>query len=96
MPINKIQFQPGLPLPEFFARFGTEERFDAALEETRWPNGFVCPDCGEQRQVCRSLSRRIAISLQPSVRSAPHGPAPVGRPRPRTDLGPAREVAAVS
>jgi len=49
MPINKIQFQPGLSLPEFFARFGTETQCEAALEQTRWPNGFVCPNCGEHK-----------------------------------------------
>jgi transposase-like protein len=46
MPINKIQFQPGLSLPDFFAQFGTEAQCEAALEKTRWPNGFVCPECG--------------------------------------------------
>lgn len=46
MPINKIQFQPGLSLPDFFAQFGTEAQCETALEETRWPDGFVCPECG--------------------------------------------------
>ena len=49
MPINKIQFQPGLSLPAFFGRFGTEAQCEAVLEQVRWPNGFVCPDCGEHR-----------------------------------------------
>lgn len=49
MPINRIQFQPGLSLPDFFAQFGTEAQCEAALERTRWPNGFICPECGEQR-----------------------------------------------
>jgi ribosomal protein L37AE/L43A len=49
MPINKIQFQPGLSLPRFFAQFGTEAQCEAALEQARWPSGFVCPDCGEHR-----------------------------------------------
>jgi len=47
MPINKIQFQRGLPLPEFLAQYGTEEQCAAALERMRWPNGFRCPACGE-------------------------------------------------
>ena len=46
MPINKIQFQPGLSLPDFFAQFGTEAQCEKALEKTRWPSGFVCPGCG--------------------------------------------------
>ena len=49
MPINKIQFQPGLSLPALFERFGTEAQCEAALEQARWPNGFACPDCGEHR-----------------------------------------------
>lgn len=49
MPINKIQFQPGLSLPEFFEQFGTEGQCQAALEQARWPAGFICPDCGGQK-----------------------------------------------
>jgi len=49
MPINKIQFQPGLSLPEFFARFGAEAQCETALEQSRWPDGFVCPDCGGRK-----------------------------------------------
>ena len=49
MPINKIQFQPGLSLPEFFAQFGNENQCQAALEQARWPDGFICPDCGGQK-----------------------------------------------
>ncbi len=49
MPINKIQFQPGLSLPGFFAQFGTEAQCEAALEQARWPDGFVCPDCGGRK-----------------------------------------------
>ena len=32
MPINKIQFQPGLSLPEFFDQFGAESQCEQALE----------------------------------------------------------------
>jgi hypothetical protein len=49
MPINQIQFQPGFSLPEFFDRFGTEEQCQDALEQARWPNGFICPNCGEHK-----------------------------------------------
>ena len=45
MPINRIQFQPGLSLPEFLEQFGTEAQCEATLERTRWPNGFRCPRC---------------------------------------------------
>jgi len=31
---------------EFQKRFGTEEQCKEALAKLRWPNGFVCPNCG--------------------------------------------------
>jgi ribosomal protein L37AE/L43A len=46
MPMNRIQFQPGLSMPEFFQRYGTEAQCRAALQAARWPSGFVCPACG--------------------------------------------------
>ena len=44
MPMNRVQFQKGLSLPEFMDRYGTEEQCEQALVATRWPAGFVCPD----------------------------------------------------
>jgi transposase-like protein len=41
-----IQFQKGLSLSEFQRLYGTEELCEAALEKTRWPDGFRCPRCG--------------------------------------------------
>jgi hypothetical protein len=46
MAMNRIQFQPGLSMPAFAQRFGTESQCAAALEAARWPNGFSCPRCG--------------------------------------------------
>src|SRR5512137_2609510 len=46
MAMNRIQFQPGLCLPAFHAQFGTEEQCAEALEASRWPQGFRCPECG--------------------------------------------------
>ena len=43
---NRIQFQPGMSMPEFIAQYGTEEQCAAALAQTRWPDGFRCPRCG--------------------------------------------------
>jgi predicted RNA-binding Zn-ribbon protein involved in translation (DUF1610 family) len=43
---NKIQFQRGLSLPEFFRLYGTEAQCEQALQAARWPQGFVCPRCG--------------------------------------------------
>jgi ribosomal protein L37AE/L43A len=33
-------------MPEFNERYGTEAKCRAALQATRWPDGFVCPACG--------------------------------------------------
>lgn len=46
MRMNRIQFQSGLSMPEFFERYGTEAQCRAALQTARWPYGFVCPKCG--------------------------------------------------
>ena len=45
MPMNRIQFQPGLSIPDFHSRYGTEEQCAAALAQARWPGGFRCPKC---------------------------------------------------
>jgi hypothetical protein len=41
MPMNRVQFQPGLSMPEFLRQFGTEAQCEAALEQARWPEGFL-------------------------------------------------------
>ena len=46
MAMNRIQFQPGLSMSEFFKLYGTELQCAAALEKVRWPSGFCCPRCG--------------------------------------------------
>ena len=45
MPMNRVQFQPGLSMFEFLERYGTEEKCEAALSAARWPEGFACPRC---------------------------------------------------
>ena len=46
MPQNRIQFQPGMSLNAFIEQYGTEAQCEQALERARWPQGFVCPQCG--------------------------------------------------
>jgi predicted RNA-binding Zn-ribbon protein involved in translation (DUF1610 family) len=46
MPMNRVQFQPGLSMPEFLREYGTDAQCQAALQAARWPNGFSCPNCG--------------------------------------------------
>ena len=45
MTFNRIQFQPGMSLPEFLGCFGTEAQCAQALKAARWPAGFRCPRC---------------------------------------------------
>ena len=45
MAMKRIQFQPGLSMPEFLKGYGTEAQCELALEAVRWPGGFHCPRC---------------------------------------------------
>jgi ribosomal protein L37AE/L43A len=38
-------YEPGLSLPTFLERYGTEAQCRDALFNRRWPDGFVCPEC---------------------------------------------------
>lgn len=60
MPMNRIQFQPGVSLPEFFERYGSEAQCEAALTALRWPEGFRCPRCASAAHyVVTQGSRRL-------------------------------------
>jgi len=48
MGINRVQFQKGLSMAEFFKAYATEAQCHEALAASRWPEGFVCPYCGEK------------------------------------------------
>ena len=73
MPMNRILFQPGMSLSQFLELYGTEEQCEAALEQTRWPDGFRCPRCGAQehglvygrrhrRYQCRSCRHQTLVT----------------------------------
>jgi ribosomal protein L37AE/L43A len=49
MSMNQVQFQKGLSMAEFMERYGTEAKCHAALVASRWPEGFRCPCCGDER-----------------------------------------------
>lgn len=41
MSMNRVQFQPGVSMPEFVERYGTQAQFEAALaQQMRWPEGL--------------------------------------------------------
>lgn len=42
---SNVQFQAGLSMADFMKRYGTESLCQAALEQSRWPQGFHCQDC---------------------------------------------------
>ena len=42
---NKVQYQRGLSMQEFFDGYGTPEQCEALVRSWRWPDGFVCPRC---------------------------------------------------
>lgn len=54
-----IQFQKGMSLMEFLAKYGTESQCREALKHWRWPNGFACPRCGHT--VGYSLRTRAVV-----------------------------------
>src|ERR1700687_3773711 len=43
---NAVQFQKGMSLSGFQAAYGTEAQCEQALFAWRWPDDFVCPECG--------------------------------------------------
>jgi len=55
---NSVQFQQGLSIFEFLEHYGTEEQCRAALENARWPDGFICSQCGHQSS-CYIESRKV-------------------------------------
>lgn len=58
MPKNKVQFQRSMSLHELVAQFGTQEQCERALAAWRWPQGFVCPECGH-KGCCVLKGRRL-------------------------------------
>ena len=45
MSINKVQFQKGLSMLEFFDLYGSQAQCEEVVRQWRWPGGFVCPAC---------------------------------------------------
>ena len=58
MAMNRIQFQAGLSLTDFFQRYGTKEQCEQALEKARWPEGFRCPRCGGREAIAFQVGKR--------------------------------------
>jgi transposase-like protein len=65
MTMNRVQFQPGLSMAEFMDRYGSDEQCEAALVQSRWLSGFVCPLCGCGHS--RSFRRQGLLHFQCSA-----------------------------
>ena len=72
MTMNRMQFQPGLSMAEFMDRYGSDDKCEAALIESRWPAAFACPACG-----CGP--DQLVSARGPAVLSVYRAPAPVQR-----------------
>ena len=44
---NKVQYQRGLSMPEFFERYGSVQQCETLVRAWRWPQGFACPRCAD-------------------------------------------------
>lgn len=77
MPMNRVQFQPGLMMVAFMAQYGTEVKCRRAAFHARWPHGYRCPHCARrahsrfrregqiyyQCRVCRHQTTLLAGTL---------------------------------
>jgi ribosomal protein L37AE/L43A len=55
---NKVQFQKGLSVGAFLSMYGTEKQCYEALFRMRWPEGYICPECGH-RGFCYIEKRKV-------------------------------------
>ena len=72
MATNKLQFQAGLSMLEFFDLYGTQDKCEEVVRQWRWPQGFICPSCGrrdhsEFRRACRLYFQCSACRHQSSL-----------------------------
>jgi len=61
MKMNRIQFQQGLSLNQFFAQYGKEQQCESILEYARWPHGFICPKCNSNQHGTYWRNHRVKI-----------------------------------
>ncbi len=55
---NKVQFPKEMSLEEFMSKYGQKDQCRQALFKLKWPQGFICPKCGN-KSFCELKSRRI-------------------------------------
>ncbi len=64
MAMNRVQFQPGLSMHRFMELYGTQDLCEAAVIGWRWPNGYVCPSCGQTDASFSSFRRGTLLYRQ--------------------------------
>ena len=69
MKMNRIQFQKGLSLNQFFAQYGQEQQCESVLEFARWPDGFICPKCGSNHYGTYRRGKRVKVFQCKACRS---------------------------
>lgn len=60
--MNMVQFQPGMSMVQFNERYGTQALCELAVEYARWPQGWVCIDCGYRR--CYTVWHGVVKTFQ--------------------------------
>lgn len=66
MRINRVQFQPGLSMPEFFERYGSEAKCWAALHK-------ASTFCGGLPYSLQRELHLVSLTRRPRRRAAPSG-----------------------
>ena len=57
---NKIQFQKGLSLIQFFELYDEESKCRDQFFQWRWPTGFECPMC-KSKEHCVLKTRELYL-----------------------------------
>ncbi len=69
--MNRIQFQPGLSMPEFLKDYGTEAQCEQALETARWSEGFFVARDARKPRTTYSVTARAKSFNAPSAAIKP-------------------------
>jgi transposase-like protein len=64
MAMNRVQFQKGLPMLEFFETYGTQQQCEDVIRGWRWPKGFVCPRCPDAQTEHSEFRRSSRLYFQ--------------------------------
>ena len=70
MPKNQVQFQKSLSLPQFQAKYSSEQQCRQALFKIKFPDGFCCPRCNyrdfyrvkhRQGMICARCRKHVSL-----------------------------------